>query len=139
MAGAAEQKAVLPPINLMKPTHQFRIQTFFPNHVRLIRCGVKPQEPDVKHSMLSACRGEKLPCADPSAGRPCTQAKAFLSQTSLLGPADDPAGALACRIAPHVLGAATRHRVSRPVRWDRHCSLGRVQRARKGFRGCAGT
>lgn len=79
MAGAAEQEAVLLPINLMKATHQFPVLTFFPNPVRLIPRGVKPQEPNVKNSMLSACHGEKLPCADPSAGKPCIQTKAFLS------------------------------------------------------------
>lgn len=98
MAGAAEQKAVLPPINLMKPTHQFPILTFFLNHVRLIPRGVKPQEPDVKNSMVSACCGEKLPCADPSAGRPCIQTNAFLSQMSLLSPTDDPTGDRACMV-----------------------------------------
>lgn len=98
MAGATEQKAVLPPINLMKPTHQFPILTFFLNYVRLIPRSVKPQEPDVKNSTVSACCGEEVPCADPSAGRPCIQTKAFLSQMSLLSPIDDPTGAHACTV-----------------------------------------
>lgn len=96
MAGVAEQKAVLPPINLMKPTHQFPILTFFPNHVRLKSRGAKPQEPDVKNSMLLACCGKKFPCADPSAARPCIQTKAFLPQMSLLSPTDDSIGTFAC-------------------------------------------
>lgn len=77
MVGAAEQKAVLPPINLMKPTHQFPIQTFFLNYARLKPHGVKPQEPDVKNSMLSACHGEKLPCTYQSTGRTLVQTKTF--------------------------------------------------------------
>lgn len=97
MVGAAEQKAFLPPINLMKPTHQFPIQTFPPNHVRLKLCGVKPQKPDVKNSMLSACHGEKLPCADLCAARPCVQKKGFLSQMSLSA-TDDPAEACTCMV-----------------------------------------
>lgn len=84
MAGAAEQKAVLPPINLMKPTHQFPIQTFFLNHTRLKTHGVKPQEPNVKNSMLSACHGEKLPCTDQSTGRTLVQTKTlFLTNVTV--------------------------------------------------------
>lgn len=98
MVGAAEQKAVLPPINLMKPTHQFPILTFFPNYARLIRCGVKPQEPNVKNSMLSACHGGKLPCADRSAGTPHIQTKILLSLMSPLSPTDDPTAACACMV-----------------------------------------
>lgn len=97
MVGAAEQKAVLPPINLMKPTHQFPILTSFLNHVRLKPLGVKPQEPNVKNSLVSACFGEKLPSTDPSAGRPCVQTKAFFSQMSLLSQTDDSCGACALR------------------------------------------
>lgn len=146
MVGAAEQKAVLPPINLMKPTHQFPILTFFPNHVRLIPCGVKPQEPNVKNSMLSACRGGKLPCADPSAGMPHIQTKVFLSQMSPLSPTDDPTAACACmvmsssipQITPHILEVAAHHRGGSLVQGDRYCSFSRGQHTRRGFCGCTG-
>lgn len=144
MVGAAEQKAVLPPINWMEPTHQFPILTLFLNRVRLKPCGVKPQELDVKNSMLLAhCGGnvhvqirlQQGPAFRQNLSLPnvTVQSNRWSYRSLSLHSGEH----LHPQTASHILGAAAHPQDCRLIPKDGCCSLGRAHHPGGGFGGCA--